>query len=104
MMNSKELKAHIILLDDTDENVYQSIIDNLINEGSHIIPFLEKEWEVEEEKILFPFYLSNVLRKPALGIEPSVLFGLSKALKANITGFIGENNNLIIRLSVNLTK
>jgi regulator of sirC expression with transglutaminase-like and TPR domain len=51
-MNSKELKAHIILLDDTDENVYQSIIDNLINEGSHIIPFLEKEWELSDNELV----------------------------------------------------
>lgn len=51
-MNSKELKAHIVLLDDTDSNVYQSIINNLINEGNHIIPFLEKEWEISDNEIV----------------------------------------------------
>lgn len=51
-MNSKELKAHIVLLDDTDENVYQNIIDNLINEGSSIIPFLEKEWELSNNELV----------------------------------------------------
>ena len=51
-MNNKELKAHIVLLDDTDENVYQSIIDNLINEGSSIIPFLEEEWERSNNELV----------------------------------------------------
>ncbi len=51
-MNSKELKAHIVLLDDTDKNIYQSIIDNLINEGNHIIPFLEKEWELSDNELV----------------------------------------------------
>ena len=66
--------------------------------------FLEDEKDLEEDKIFFPFYLSSILRKPNLGIEPSILFGLSKALNANITGFVGENNNLIIRFSVNITQ
>jgi len=51
-MNSKELKAHIVLLDDTDEKIYQSIIDNLINEGNHIIPFLEEEWELSNNELV----------------------------------------------------
>ena len=51
-MNSKELKAHIVLLDDTDENVYQNIIENLINEGEHIIPFLEEEWELSNNELV----------------------------------------------------
>ncbi len=51
-MNSKELKAHIVLLDDTDENVSESIIQNLINEGLSIITFLEKEWELSNNDLV----------------------------------------------------
>ena len=52
IMNSKELKAHIVLLDDTDEKVYQSIIDNLVNEGNSIVAFLEEEWEASNNELV----------------------------------------------------
>ena len=74
-MNSKELKAHIILLDDTDEKVYQSIIDNLINEGNHIIPFLEKEWELSDNELVHK-RIENIITEIQFADTKKTLFNL----------------------------
>ncbi len=44
-MNNKKIKALINLLDDPDEEIFRTVKDNLIAEGSEIIPELEKVWE-----------------------------------------------------------
>ncbi len=45
MENEKEIKALFKLIDDPDEEVYNTISDRLLNYGSPIIPDLENLWE-----------------------------------------------------------
>jgi hypothetical protein len=51
-MKEKELLAHITLLDDTDKQVYEPVIHNLIKEGNELIPFLEKQWELSNNELV----------------------------------------------------
>jgi regulator of sirC expression with transglutaminase-like and TPR domain len=44
-MESKELKAMITLLNDTDEEVLTAITGNLLKQGLEVIPELERAWE-----------------------------------------------------------
>jgi len=44
-MDDKKLKAHISLLDDNDETVFQNVRDSLIKQGEEIINQLEEAWE-----------------------------------------------------------
>ena len=44
-MNKKELQAHINLLDDPNNEVFQVVQQNLSNQGTDIVPELEKAWE-----------------------------------------------------------
>jgi regulator of sirC expression with transglutaminase-like and TPR domain len=45
MMNDKELKALVSLLDDEDQEVLGHVEKKIISFGDAIIPFLEEEWE-----------------------------------------------------------
>lgn len=45
-MESKELKAMISLLDDSDTEVIHAISSNLMKQGTSVIPELERAWEL----------------------------------------------------------
>ena len=45
IMNEKELKALVALLDDDDTEVLHHVEDKIISYGNSIIPYLEHEWE-----------------------------------------------------------
>lgn len=45
-MNDKELKALFSLLDDNDPEVLEHVEEKIISYGDSVIPYLEKEWEV----------------------------------------------------------
>jgi regulator of sirC expression with transglutaminase-like and TPR domain len=45
-MNDKELKALLSLLDDNDPEVLEHVEEKIISYGDSVIPYLEKEWEV----------------------------------------------------------
>ena len=51
-MNDKKLKAHISLLDDRDETVFQSVRASLIKQGEEIINQLEEAWEFSNNKLV----------------------------------------------------
>lgn len=44
-LNNKELKALVSLLDDDDTEVIQHVEGRIMAQGTHIIPYLEFEWE-----------------------------------------------------------
>jgi regulator of sirC expression with transglutaminase-like and TPR domain len=44
-MNSREIQAMINLLEDPNEDVFNTIFSNLLEKGPEIIPELEKAWE-----------------------------------------------------------
>ena len=44
-LNNKELKALITLLEDDDQEVVNHVEDKIASLGTHIIPYLEFEWE-----------------------------------------------------------
>lgn len=44
-ISNKELKALVSLLDDSDVEVIQHVEDKIMSLGTHIIPYLEFEWE-----------------------------------------------------------
>ena len=51
-LSQKEIMALVKLLDDPDEQVYQQISEQLMNQGYDVIPQLEKAWEQSfDEKI-----------------------------------------------------
>ncbi len=45
VLNEKELKALVSLLEDEDIEVIRHVEDKIISIGNEVIPFLEKEWE-----------------------------------------------------------
>ncbi len=45
MMNERELKSLISLLDDTDQQIIQEVEHQLKSQGPEIVPYLEKFWE-----------------------------------------------------------
>lgn len=45
IMNEKEFKALVSLLDDSDQEVYQHVRDKLLSYGEIAIPLLEEAWE-----------------------------------------------------------
>ena len=51
MEENKEITALLSLIDDPDEDVYQSVSDKLISFGKGIIPNLEHEWETIQNEI-----------------------------------------------------
>lgn len=44
-MTDRELKALVSLLDDSDDQIVNQIVDKIRSLGKEIIPFLEQEWE-----------------------------------------------------------
>ncbi len=44
-LNNSELKALVTLLDDDDMEVVQHVEDRIMSLGTHVIPYLEFEWE-----------------------------------------------------------
>lgn len=46
MLNQKELKALITLLDDPDEHIYEHVREKLLSMGHEVIPVLEHVWEM----------------------------------------------------------
>ena len=44
-LSNKELKALVSLLDDEDVEIIQHVEDKIISLGTHVIPYLEFEWE-----------------------------------------------------------
>ena len=51
-MDDKKLKAHISLLDDSDETVFQSVRESLIKQGEEIINKLEEAWEFSNNELV----------------------------------------------------
>jgi hypothetical protein len=45
LLNEKELKALVSLLEDEDHEVIRHVEGRIISIGNEVIPFLEKEWE-----------------------------------------------------------
>jgi regulator of sirC expression with transglutaminase-like and TPR domain len=45
VLNKKELKALVSLLEDEDFEVIKHVEDRILSIGNEVIPFLEKEWE-----------------------------------------------------------
>ena len=52
MSSENEIQALIQLLDDPDSQVFQSVNQNLLSQGSEIIPILEKAWETSGDEFL----------------------------------------------------
>ena len=52
MSSDTEIQALIQLLDDPDSQVFQSVNQNLLSQGSDIIPLLEKAWETSGDEFL----------------------------------------------------
>jgi regulator of sirC expression with transglutaminase-like and TPR domain len=51
-ISNKELKALVSLLDDTDSEVVQHVEHKIMSLGTHIIPYLEFEWESSFNPVL----------------------------------------------------
>ena len=52
MSSENKIQALIQLLDDPDSQVFQSVNQNLLSQGSEIIPILEKAWETSGDEFL----------------------------------------------------
>ncbi|MEA1897516.1 MAG: transglutaminase-like domain-containing protein [Bacteroidota bacterium] len=52
MSSENEILALIQLLDDPDSQVFQSVNQNLLSQGSEVIPILEKAWEASGDEFL----------------------------------------------------
>ena len=52
MVNNKNIKALLHLLDDPSKEVYQYVSKNILQQGEYIIPELEKVWETSFDEIL----------------------------------------------------
>ena len=61
-MDDKKLKAHISLLDDNDETVFQNVRDSLIKQGEEIINQLEEAWEFSNNELVQQ-RLENIINK-----------------------------------------
>jgi regulator of sirC expression with transglutaminase-like and TPR domain len=82
-LSQKEIMALVKLLDDPDEQVYQQISEQLMNQGYDVIPQLEKAWEQSfDEKI--QSRLENLIQE----------IQLSSARQNLVKWAAGEGNNL----------
>jgi DNA helicase TIP49 (TBP-interacting protein) len=45
LLNEKELKALVSLLEDEDAEVIRHVEDKILSIGNEVIPFLEEQWE-----------------------------------------------------------
>ncbi len=61
-MDKKELQAHINLLDDPNNEVFQVVQQNLSNQGTDIVPELEKAWENSLNE-LFQERIENIIQE-----------------------------------------
>jgi regulator of sirC expression with transglutaminase-like and TPR domain len=52
VLKDKNIKALLQLLDDPNDEVYQHVSKNILKQGEHIIPELEKAWEKSLNEIL----------------------------------------------------
>jgi len=52
VVNNKNIKALLHLLDDPSKEVYQYVSKNILQQGEYIIPELEKVWETSFDEIL----------------------------------------------------
>ena len=52
MEQSNEIRALLVLMDDPDDEVYDTVASKLLNYGSDIIPTLEQLWEVTPDEAL----------------------------------------------------
>jgi regulator of sirC expression with transglutaminase-like and TPR domain len=59
-MDDKKLKAHISLLDDNDETVFQNVRDSLVKQGEEIINQLEEAWEFSNNELV-QLRLENII-------------------------------------------
>lgn len=50
MQNTKEIKALLTLIDDPDDEVFDTVAEKLLNYGREIIPKLEQLWEVTADE------------------------------------------------------
>ncbi|MCK4661586.1 MAG: transglutaminase family protein [Bacteroidales bacterium] len=61
-MNEKELQALVNLLDDPNNEIFEVIQPRLLNQGTEIIPFLEKAWENSFNE-LFQQRIEDIIQK-----------------------------------------
>ena len=52
MESNKEIRALLVLMDDPDDEVYDTVASQLMNYGREIIPTLEQLWEVTEDEAI----------------------------------------------------
>ncbi|MBS1587454.1 MAG: hypothetical protein JSS82_18120 [Bacteroidetes bacterium] len=52
MQSNKEISALLTLIDDPDDEVFDTVAEKLLNYGRNIIPQLEQLWEVTEDELI----------------------------------------------------
>jgi len=52
VLSQKEIEALIFLLDDPDEAIYRSVSERLAEQGTTVLPLLEKAWEKNLDPLL----------------------------------------------------
>jgi len=62
MSSENEIQALIQLLDDPDSQVFQSVNQNLLSQGSEIIPLLEEAWESSADEF-FQNRIENLIHE-----------------------------------------
>lgn len=62
-MNEKKIQALVRLIDDPDDQVFEHVRDELINQGPSAIPFLESSWEEEDLGLLFQSRIENLIHE-----------------------------------------
>ncbi len=60
MVNVDKIKALIVLLDDPNDEIFQSVEGELLNASIQIVPELEKAWEVSKDT-LFQRRVENII-------------------------------------------
>ena len=80
MQDNKEVSALLKLIDDPDDEVYDTVVSKLLNYGREIIPNLEQLWETsidealqERIRALHPYELPEVVAVPITGGLPGYL-------------------------------
>jgi regulator of sirC expression with transglutaminase-like and TPR domain len=57
----REISALISLIDDPDEGIYRQVRDRIVSLGDHVVPVLERAWEVDELGDLFRTRIEDIL-------------------------------------------
>lgn len=52
MQSNKEISALLVLIDDPDDEVFDTVAEKLLDYGKKIIPQLEQLWEVTEDELI----------------------------------------------------